>query len=249
MRPSLYSSAQTISSWPVRMWGRGGAGDAHVSPCGLRLTLFAAAHSCTTARVSRRARGVRVAGTHGWKRAWITLRNAMFGVSSECRRRCPLSGHVWWPLWNHFSMQPRSYVWPVAIMTGSLITSMLIGQQKFAGGTGRPVDAGAGAAADWDARGQGSAALAAGICWPLSGGLKASRAAPRRLLPSWRSDAPSRAAPPEERGTWGYSGWASARFADMGWPRQAACALAVRWAGRLPSATESGDCALHTRAL
>jgi hypothetical protein len=67
-------------------------------------------------------------------RTWMILRSAMFGVSSECRSRCPLSGHVRCPLASHFSIHLRSYVWPVATMTGSLITSMLIGQQKFAGG-------------------------------------------------------------------------------------------------------------------
>lgn len=67
---------------------------------------------------------------------WIILLRAILGVSSVWRNLTPVLGHVRFPLWIHFSMQGRSYDWPVATMTGSRMMSMLMGQQKSGGMAG-----------------------------------------------------------------------------------------------------------------
>mmetsp|Transcript_33223 Transcript_33223/g.94131 ORF Transcript_33223/g.94131 Transcript_33223/m.94131 type:complete len:255 (+) Transcript_33223:1009-1773(+) len=116
-RRSWASTAQTISSCPCRML-RCGPSSSHrkalvvarlVGFCVEITTLCSAAQSC------------------------IALRRAKLGVSSRWRRRTPVAGQVRLPWASQRSMQARSYVWPVATITGSDISSMLMGQKKLLG--------------------------------------------------------------------------------------------------------------------
>jgi hypothetical protein len=63
-------------------------------------------------------------------RTLMAALKAKFGVSSKWRKRKLVSGHVLFPCASLRVMLLRSYVWPVATITGSCIISMLIGQQK-----------------------------------------------------------------------------------------------------------------------
>lgn len=59
----------------------------------------------------------------------MALRSAKLGVSSRWRRRIPVTGQVRLPCASHRSMQTRSYVCPVATITGSAINSCKPTQQ------------------------------------------------------------------------------------------------------------------------
>ena len=80
-----------------------------VSCLSLSLTLFAAAHS------------------------EIALRSAKLGRRSKFLRRLPVTGHVLCPCSNQRLILGLSYVWPVATITGSFMSSMETGHRKCGG--------------------------------------------------------------------------------------------------------------------
>jgi len=97
-------------------------------------------------------------------------------------------GHVLWPLLSQRSMQTRSYVWPVAIITGSCISSMLMGQKKEAGAVvvGCGASSAASALVDVASASKGSLRSAAMSGCELA--LPASCDPARRPAPCWPHD-------------------------------------------------------------
>jgi len=60
----------------------------------------------------------------------IFLSRYRLGTKSEARRGCLVSGHVWSCSASHFIMASRSKLKPVLVISGSTISSWVIGQRK-----------------------------------------------------------------------------------------------------------------------
>ncbi len=66
----------------------------------------------------------------------MALRSAILGKRFVLGSSSPVNGLVLFPSANHFSISVRSYVWPSAVITGSLITSIVNGHWKQSSSAG-----------------------------------------------------------------------------------------------------------------
>ena len=88
----------------------------------------------------------------------MALRSAILGKRFVLGSSSPVNGLVLFPSANHCSISVRSYVWPSAVKTGSLITSIVNGHWKESKTKEATAPAAAGSARDMLSAGAGTGA-------------------------------------------------------------------------------------------